>query len=357
MKNNFKVIKSSESNLILSVRDGKNYAILKVAQRGNAKLEKEHETILKLKKFSKIYSSFLPDTYLDGKINKDLFSNKFYFFQKYLKGTTLSQLIQKNKIKLNKANHISNALIEKLILIIEEDLKNCVNQKPSEIFRKLIMTEFQNLIKRPHLHFVSSNLRLKIGNKFYKNLENSLERIFSKKIFLAMDEQDQFLTNLGHFNFHGENIIISDPKDVKRFKLIDPDTRWKVLDPIFSLARYFYTYSHDTAEKKNYYIKSNIFDLKSNNKTFYFKTNIIWPTIVKKVYEKMFNENLLKKKFDKFEKFRFSLTYLLCLLRGANANYEEKVFFLKNNINQFKNNGVFLSLLAIQYAHEIAYEK
>ena len=55
---------------------------------------------------------------------------------------------------------------------------------------------------------------------------------------------------MGHFNFHGENILISDFKTLDKFKLIDPDTRWKILDPMFSMARYFYTYSHDTAEKK-----------------------------------------------------------------------------------------------------------
>ena len=341
----------------MSLREGANLAILKIGQRGNASLEKEYETLLRLKKFSKIYNFFIPEIYLNKKIKSPLLNNKFYFFQKFSPGLTLSALIQNNKIKPNKAKNISKILVGKLTDIAKEDLKNSVNQKPSELLRKLLMVEFQNLIKRPHLHFISSNLNLKIGNKYYKKLENSLDKIFTKKIFLELDNQDQFLVDLGHFNFHGENILIRDIKKINEFKLVDPDTRWKILDPMFSIARYFYTYSHDTAEKKKYYINSNIFNLKGNSKTFYFDTKILWPSEVQKVYKKMFNTKLMSKKINRFEKFRFNLSYLLCLLRGINANYEEKIVFLKNNSKLLQNNGIFFSLLAIKYAHQIAYEE
>ena len=60
---------------------------------------------------------------------------------------------------------------------------------------------------------------------------------------------------------------------------------------------------------------------------------------------------------DRIEKFRFNLSYLLCLVRGINANYEEKIFFLNNDSELLQNNGIFFSLLAIKYAHEIAHEK
>jgi hypothetical protein len=352
-----KVIKSSESNLILSLTEGKKLSILKIAQRGNTSLEKEYEILQKLKQSSKIYDERIPDVYVNKKIKNTLINNKFYFFQNYQRGLTLSKLIQKNKIKYNKAKSASKILTKSLVDTSNEDLKNCVNHKPSEIFRKLLMVEFQNLIKRPHLHFILSNIKLKIGNKYYNKLENSLDKIFSKKIFLDLDKQNNFLVDLGHFNFHGENIIIPNIKKINEFKLIDPDPRWKILDPMFSLARYFYTYSHDTAEKKKYYIKSNIFDLKSNNKNFYFDTKILWPEKINKVYREMFNINIINERSDRFEKFRFNISYLLCLLRGINANYEEKIFFLKDNCKILQNNGIFFSLLAIKFAHSLAYEK
>ena len=71
----------------------------------------------------------------------------------------------------------------------------------------------------------------------------------------------------------------------------------------------------------------------------------------------MFDVNLFEKKIDKSEKLRFNLSYLLCLLRGINANYEEKIFFFKNKNGVIQNNGIFFSLLAIIYAHRIANEK
>ena len=53
MKKLFEVIKSSDSNLIMSVKDGKKSSILKIAQRGNSSLQREQDIILKLKKFLK----------------------------------------------------------------------------------------------------------------------------------------------------------------------------------------------------------------------------------------------------------------------------------------------------------------
>ena len=71
----------------------------------------------------------------------------------------------------------------------------------------------------------------------------------------------------------------------------------------------------------------------------------------------MFDINLIKTKLNRFEKARFSLSYLLCLLRGINANYEEKITFFKNKNDMLQNNGIFFSLLAIKYAEQIAYEE
>lgn len=341
----------------MSLKDGKDSYILKIAQRGNAFLQKEYETLLRLKKFSKIYNLYIPEIYSNKKIKSTNLKNKFHFLQRWHSGLTLSRLIQEKKIKLNKAKETSEILIDILFAITREDLKNCVNEKPSELFRKLIMIEFQNLIKRPHLNFITSKTNLKIENKYYQKLENSLDKIFSKKVFLDLDNQDRFLVDMGHFNFHGENILISDLKTLNKFKLIDPDTRWKILDPMFSMARYFYTYLHDTAEKKNYYIKSNIFELGCKNKNFCFNTKILWPNKVSTVYKKMFDVNLIKKRVNQVEKLRFNLSYLLCLLRGINANYEEKITFFKNKNEYLQNNGIFFSLLAIQYAHQLALEK
>ena len=128
-------------------------------------------------------------------------------------------------------------------------------------------------------------------------------------------------------------------------------TQCSLWQDIFTLIRMI------RLKKKNYYIKSNIFDLKNTDKNFYFNSQILWSKEVDKVYKKMFDINLIKKKINKFEKLRFNLSYLLCLMRGINSNYEEKITFFKNKNNLLQNNGIFFSLLAIKYAHQTAYEE
>ena len=44
-------------------------------------------------------------------------------------------------------------------------------------------------------------------------------------------------------------------------------------------------------------------------------------------------------------------------MRGINANYEEKITFFKNKNDLLQNDGIFFSLLAIKYAHQITYEE
>ena len=66
----------------MSLRDGKDSYILKIAQRGNASLQKEYETLLKLKKFSKIYNFYIPKIYSNKKIKSINLKNNFHFLQK-----------------------------------------------------------------------------------------------------------------------------------------------------------------------------------------------------------------------------------------------------------------------------------
>ena len=111
MKKIFEVIKSSDSNLIMSVKDGKKFSILKIAQRGNSSLQREKETILKLKKVSKIYDYIMPEIYINKKIESSYLKNRFYYFQERYSGSTLSSLIQNNKIRCKNAKHYQKKLL------------------------------------------------------------------------------------------------------------------------------------------------------------------------------------------------------------------------------------------------------
>ena len=47
---------------------------------------------------------------------------------------------------------------------------------------------------------------------------------------------------------------------------------------------------------------------------------------------------------------RLKLCFLLCLLRGVNANYFEEIDFMNRKLTEFQNKSVFLFLQAILFA-------
>ena len=158
----------------------------------------------------------------------------------------------------------------------------------------------------------------------------------------------------GHFNFHGENIIIKDLNNLNNFKIIDPDSRWDILDPMFSMARYFYTYHHDTSENEKYYIKSNLFNKQDNHKKIKFNIKYIWNKQTQKNYKIFFDKKNQKKFNNNIDNFRFNISYLLCLLRGINANYQDEIKFINKDINLFRNSGIFFALILIKYADQLS---
>ena len=83
MKKNFRIIKSSENNLIMFLKEGKNLDILKIAQRGNASLQREYETILKLKKFSKVIIFFFQKFIQIKKLKVFFLKINFIFFKNF----------------------------------------------------------------------------------------------------------------------------------------------------------------------------------------------------------------------------------------------------------------------------------
>ena len=45
-----------------------------------------------------------------------------------------------------------------------------------------------------------------------------MNQILNSSYFYKLDEIENFLSCLGHFNFHGENIIIKDLNNLNNFK-------------------------------------------------------------------------------------------------------------------------------------------
>ena len=163
------------------------------------------------------------------------------------------------------------------------------------------------------------------------------------------------MSSLGHWNYHGGNIIFPNvKKNYRNFYLIDPDATWKINDPFFSMARFIYTYIHDTIENKKYYIQTKSFKEISAEKNN-FKTRVVWSPNIKKKYEENFSEYLLLKSkknlnfLDKKEQFRLNMCLILCLLRGINSNFERKIQIIDEKGTKFKNNSIYIFFCLLKF--------
>ncbi len=197
--------------------------------------------------------------------------------------------------------------------------------------------------------------KIKIDGNEYKNLGFYLSEIFNSYSFINVYKKKSNMSSLGHWNYHGGNIIFSNvKKNYKNFYLIDPDATWKINDPFFSLARFIYTYIHDTIENKKYYIETKSFKETSADKNN-FKTKIVWPLNIKKKYENNFSEyfSLKNKKnlnlLNKNEQFRLNMCLILCLLRGINSNFESKIQILNEKGTKFKNNSIYIFFCLLKF--------
>ena len=204
------------------------------------------------------------------------------------------------------------------------------------------------------MQFMLSKFEIKINKKKLLNIEKSIDKILSSEAFYKLDNINPFLSTLGHFNFHGENIIVKNMSNFDNFKLIDPDPRWKIQDPFFSMARFYYTLDHDTNEKNQYHIYSNLFNKTKNTKSLEFNIKYLWDKKTINAYKLIFDKQQYENTLDDLSKFRFNISYLLCLLRGINANYEEKIAFITKDLKIFQNSGIFFSLNLIKYADYLA---
>ena len=338
------ILKSNSKYLIIKKKiNGKNQ-VIKISQQSGSNLKREYLIIKELKKKSKKFNLLMPQTKIFNQVKNSL---KFFSYQQdFVKGFSLSSILKK---KLNTKEKKNIQIIKnELFNISLENLSPIKNISNLNIFKKLILQEYEILIKKNHLKFLLKK-KLIINNKEYLSLGFLLERVFNKKTFNDIDDSSNFFGKLGHFNFHGENIIIENLNDNSNFKIIDPDSRWEYLDPFFSLMRFFYTYEHDLIEGNFYHLTSNLFELSKNKNQINFSIKINLTKNIKANYKNVFDkENFFRSKNHIIKK-RYLLNFLLCMLRGINSNYEENVNYMANNLAKFRHSSILLSLMTIQF--------
>ena len=347
-----KILRNTEKFLVyLDSKKNKSKIIVKVSHKDRKKILREVKLIKNLKKSSKYFDEFIPEILSYGKIKKGIHKNKSYYKMKYISGKTFSQIMQENKGIYRYEDKLSNNIFQKLIFITKNFSKSIKKTNKPRLLKKLITLEYNKNLQKDLITRFEKLKGIKINSEKYKNCEYYLNSIFR---LLEKGTNFKYLeAKIGHWNYHGGNIIV---KNKNKFYLIDPDATWDYNDPFFSLARFIYTYPHDTIENNLYLIKSNHLEFIANNQYMNFSIKNIWKRNVKKNYNFIFKKYFfnLQKNFKKNnltlnEYIRISMCIILCFLRGINSNFEKEINFQHQKENIFRNKSIYIYLYAIMF--------
>lgn len=351
------ILKNSEKFSVFKAKDKrKKNVVLKIANKKPEKIFKEIRLIKKLCLSSKFFKDSIPGILEYGFFKKGLFKSKGYYKQKYIPGLTFSQIIQKQAISKKKLILILKILLKNFISYIRDVRPIKKKEKSTKYLNNLIFKEYNKIFDKYLFSDLEKSKNIYINGKRYKNIKFYLRKILNSKKVKNLDQNIFFLSNLGHWNFHGGNIIFPNKKNYNKFYIIDPDATWKLNDPFFSLARFIYTYPHDTMEYNKYLIYSDNLKEIKNKKKLSFKIKILWNKNVNKKYTSIFSQfyldnlnrkNLLKSMLSRQEYVRFNLSLILCFMRGINSNFESKINFFDKKALTFQNKGLYLYLLTL----------
>ncbi|MFM2130549.1 MAG: hypothetical protein RL477_2095, partial [Pseudomonadota bacterium] len=197
-----------------------------------------------------------------------------------------------------------------------------------------------------------------------RGLRDSVERIVTSDTFDRLIRKSPAISDLGHWNFHGENIILNS-RFPDGFAVIDPDVSLDECDPVFGLARLLYTFPHDTAEHTYYIINSDLLMPKGNTPRPEFEIAFTWPESTLVNYRYLYRGVLdgeMPRVFDLDPRFandarlwyRLNVSLLLCLLRGVSVNYKPNYPLHYGDMVHFQNEALFILLNAIELADLIA---
>ena len=182
------------------------------------------------------------------------------------------------------------------------------------------------------------------------NLGRALDQLFESKRLRSLS-QAYTLQSYRHWNLHGGNILFNRNFDIC---LIDPDTKILVHDPLFEIARLFYTARHDMVEHRSFTIESmdsSDFVLRYTLDDQQLRNYARLQTVdVREGLEAPAPADSPRGQVQ----WRLWLTFLSCLLRGINANYQEG----ENDSTEFRrtSNSLYLYLIATQFVNRLLEE-
>ena len=330
------ILKSNNKYLVIRVKD----KVIKYDLKTNSKLKNEYDRIKYLINYDDFYQTHHIPVYNYKKKNIYHFKDKYSYEMPYFKGNSFSKILRNKNINhKDKWNYIN---------ILYSNFKRICLRK-SEIDSNVKLVLWENKLKDVLKDLLNINYLkglidspIKINNVIIENPKILLLEFFNT------GSNSFRVTDKIHGNFHSENIIIPSNYDFNNFKLIDPDCNIKNMDPLFSLARFFYTYIHDTIENNKFDIISSI----NNSEIKSFVLQYLWVSPINESYsliDKKIMEHKNNFKTNSISN-RLLKCFIICLLIGVKANENGmEIKNLKSNNLSIKSNSLFLLLSAFYH--------
>jgi len=357
---NHKVLKNG-SALVLRLDTEDGPVVCKIAHANNAILEREAARIQQLKSRYPGLGERLPAILGQGVIGSGLHRDKTFYLQEFIEGETLACRLQKEGAERGQNIHVLRSIASDLLDFNEEhDFDKGQDRRSGHWMRDYIGEANHRLLGLEHIGYLASQDEIVINGKPRISLSRCLERIYRSNVFGQLNQMTSSISVLGHWNFHAENILLTDRDG--SFRVIDPDAKIDVSDPMFGLARLLYSFPHDTAENRQYLIETDVLvpnEPQSNQFDVHFK----WPESVIENYAPLYAGMTGKGAYapafldDRLAEpvmaARLDLCFLLCLLRGVAINHDTDFRVMDDSLRTFQNKGVFLFLTATDFANVI----
>ena len=346
--------------LVLALDRPDGTVVCKIAKEDNAKIRREIDRIADLKQRFSHLARWMPASLGEGLIEGGVLEGRLFSLQQFVSGPTLSQLLQGQTSQQDIAATMSN-VVTNLIDHIED-------HRPIDSgqgwFDGMIRAAFTRILDLPLVGAVARLPEVTINGQVRKGLRSSVERIIDSPAFDQAIRKRPAIAGLGHWNFHGENIILNAGFS-EGFAVIDPDVSLDECDPMFGLARLLYSFPHDSAERSEYLIASDLLMPRGGTIDGRFDVSFTWPEQVMENYRSLYRGVLdgklpqvyaLDGRFASDSRlwYRLQISLLLCLLRGVGVNYRASYPLNYGDMTHFQNEAVFLLLNAIELADMIA---
>ncbi len=361
-----RVLKSSSKYLIYSCEiDGKKY-VCKIAHKNPDQLKGEAARIRDLSAAYPEINNRLPNIVEEGIVSTGIHAGKAFYIQEFVAGDTFSHFLQDASNLNSGIDKVVRTVFKVLSdIVLEHENDSQYDGRSGSFLRDAVLEEMDNFGSLSHIAQLGTR-GVSINGKSYAPLSEMVEKIFSSQLFELVEGGSSCISKLGHWNFHGDNILMESAERVSELSVIDPDTKIEIGDPIFGLARFLYTFPHDTADYEQYVIHSHAITNTFLNADE-FQITYLWPQVVYERYAALYevfskdsayalsawDERLA----DARVQARLKLNKLFCLLRGVNANYKDEIEFVNGDGSKFRHKGIYLYLQACMFANKLVEEQ